>query len=101
MSRPVSHPRRRAPRERPVRHAGPRSRRWVRHMIDGKIHVLLLENIHAEAVSRLESEGYLVETVSGALDEDELVSRVAGVNLLGIRSKTRVTPRVLRAADKL
>ncbi|HEU0237744.1 MAG TPA: phosphoglycerate dehydrogenase [Micromonosporaceae bacterium] len=70
-------------------------------MTDGKIRALLVENIHPEAVSRLESEGYLVETLSSALDEDELVERLPGVSLLGIRSKTRLTPRVLDAADRL
>ncbi len=68
---------------------------------DGKIRALLLENIHPEAVSRLEAEGYLVETVRGALDEDELIERVEGVSLLGIRSKTKVTAKVLRAASRL
>jgi len=70
-------------------------------MTDGKIRALLVENIHPEAVSRLESEGYLVETLSSALDEDELVERLPGVSLLGIRSKTRLTPRALDAADRL
>ena len=70
-------------------------------MTDGKIRALLLENIHPEAVTRLESEGYLVETVSGALDEDELIERIQDVSLLGIRSKTHVTARVLRAAERL
>jgi D-3-phosphoglycerate dehydrogenase len=70
-------------------------------MTDGKIRALLLENVHAEAVSRLESEGYIVETVSGALDEEELTERLPGVSLLGIRSKTRVTARALSAADRL
>ena len=37
----------------------------------------------------------------GALDEDELIARVEGVHLLGIRSRTKVTPRVLAAADRL
>jgi D-3-phosphoglycerate dehydrogenase len=68
---------------------------------DGKTRVLLLENIHPEAVSRLESEGYLVETTKGGLDEDELMERIAGVSVLGIRSKTQVSSRVLRAADQL
>jgi D-3-phosphoglycerate dehydrogenase len=68
---------------------------------DGKIRALLLENIHPEAVTRLESEGYLVETTRGALDEDELIERIAGVTLLGIRSKTKVSANVLRAADRL
>jgi D-3-phosphoglycerate dehydrogenase len=68
---------------------------------DGKTRVLLLENIHHEAVTRLESEGFVVETVGGALDEGELIDRLPGVHLLGIRSKTQVTARALRAADRL
>jgi D-3-phosphoglycerate dehydrogenase / 2-oxoglutarate reductase len=71
-------------------------------MIDqAKVRVLLLENIHADAVSRLESEGYQVESVAGALDETELIERVEGVHLLGIRSKTQVTAKVIDAADSL
>jgi D-3-phosphoglycerate dehydrogenase len=71
-------------------------------MIDqAKVRVLLLESIHPDAVSRLEAEGYQVESVAGALDEVELVERIPGVQLLGIRSKTRVTAKVLEAADSL
>jgi D-3-phosphoglycerate dehydrogenase / 2-oxoglutarate reductase len=68
---------------------------------DAKIRALLLENIHPDAVIRLESAGYLVETLGRALDEDELIDRLDGVALLGIRSKTRVTARVLAAAPHL
>jgi D-3-phosphoglycerate dehydrogenase len=68
---------------------------------DGKTRALLLENIHPDGVARLESAGYLVETVGRALDEDELIDRIAGVSLLGIRSKTQVTARVLAAAPEL
>jgi D-3-phosphoglycerate dehydrogenase / 2-oxoglutarate reductase len=71
-------------------------------MIDqAKVRVLLLESIHADAVTRLESEGYQVESVRNALDEAELIERIAGVHLLGIRSKTKVTAKVLAAADSL
>ncbi len=66
-----------------------------------KVRVLLLENIHPDAVARLESEGYLVDTLPGALDEDELIARINGVQLLGIRSKTKVTARVIEAAPQL
>jgi D-3-phosphoglycerate dehydrogenase len=66
-----------------------------------KVRVLLLESIHPDAVTRLESEGYQVESVRNALDEVELVERIQGVHLLGIRSKTRVTAKVLEAADSL
>ncbi|WP_067496963.1 phosphoglycerate dehydrogenase [Actinoplanes sp. TFC3] len=71
-------------------------------MIDqAKVRVLLLESIHPDAVSRLEAEGYQVESLRNALDEAELIERIPGVHLLGIRSKTRVTAKVLEAADSL
>ena len=62
---------------------------------------LLLEGIHPDAVAGLEKNGYAVETVARALDEDELIARIAGVELLGIRSKTSVTEAVLSAAPDL
>jgi D-3-phosphoglycerate dehydrogenase len=49
----------------------------------------------------LASSGFAVETMSRALDEDELIERLAGVALLGIRSKTHVTERVLEHAPDL
>jgi D-3-phosphoglycerate dehydrogenase / 2-oxoglutarate reductase len=71
-------------------------------MIDqAKVRVLLLESIHPDAVSRLESEGYQVESVRNALDEAELIDRLDGVHLLGIRSKTHVTGKVIEAAHSL
>ena len=66
-----------------------------------RIKMLLLENIHPAAVDRLTDEGYSVETMNGALDEDDLIEKIKGVHVLGIRSKTTVTPRVLEAADRL
>ena len=66
-----------------------------------RIKMLLLENIHHDALLRLESDGYAVELVSTSLNEDELIERVKGVHVLGIRSKTKVTKAVLEAADKL
>lgn len=66
-----------------------------------RIRMLLLENIHPAAVERLEEAGYSVETMKGALDEDDLIEKIKGVHVLGIRSKTNVTERVLEAADRL
>jgi D-3-phosphoglycerate dehydrogenase len=66
-----------------------------------RIRMLLLENIHPTAVERLEEAGYSVETMKGALDEDALIEKIKGVHVLGIRSKTNVTERVLEAADRL
>ncbi|WP_433076171.1 phosphoglycerate dehydrogenase [Dactylosporangium sp. CA-052675] len=67
----------------------------------GPVRVLFLENIHPIAVERMRSEGYEVETVGRALDEDELIAKLDGVHLLGIRSKTQVTANVLASAQQL
>ena len=66
-----------------------------------RIRMLLLENVHPAALERLEEAGYTVETMKGALDEDDLIEAIKGVHVLGIRSKTNVTRRVLDAADRL
>ncbi|WP_327011049.1 phosphoglycerate dehydrogenase [Dactylosporangium sp. NBC_01737] len=65
------------------------------------VRVLFLENIHPVAVERMRSEGYVVETLGRALDEDELIARLDGVHLLGIRSKTQVSAAALAAAPHL
>ena len=62
---------------------------------------LLLENIHPDATARLTKAGYQVETTKHALTEDELIERVQGFSLLGIRSQTHVTERVLASAPEL
>jgi D-3-phosphoglycerate dehydrogenase len=66
-----------------------------------KINVLLLENIHPLAVSLFRQEGYNVETHHGAMDENELAERIEDVFILGIRSKTQITEKVLRNAKRL
>ncbi|WP_370451890.1 phosphoglycerate dehydrogenase [Brevundimonas sp. SPF441] len=66
-----------------------------------RMKMLLLENIHPAAVERLEEAGYSVETQKGALDEDDLIAAIKGVHVLGIRSKTTVSRRVLEQADRL
>ena len=63
--------------------------------------VLLLENIHPDASARLAKEGYQVDTLPRALGEDELIEAMGDVSLLGIRSGTQVTERVLAAAPQL
>ncbi|QBX55113.1 phosphoglycerate dehydrogenase [Nocardioides seonyuensis] len=62
---------------------------------------LILENIHQSAVDVLKSRGYEVEVRAGAMSESELVEGLGDVNLLGIRSNTTVTERVLEAAPVL
>ncbi len=62
---------------------------------------LLLENLHPLAVRILTDVGMEVETRVGALGEDELIAALDGVELLGIRSKTNVTSRVLDSCPDL
>ena len=66
-----------------------------------KLKVLLLENIHPDAVRAFREEGYDVTTVKGALDEDDLIQALQGVHILGLRSKTNLTAKAVEAADKL
>ena len=66
-----------------------------------EIKVLLLENVHPSAVELFDGEGFQVERVSGALKEADLVEKVRDAHVLGIRSKTQVTPRVLDEARRL
>lgn len=67
-----------------------------------KINILLLENISQKAVTVFKDNGYSnVQIIAGALSEDGLVKTIKDVHLLGIRSKTLVTERVLAAAKKL
>ena len=58
---------------------------------------LLLENIHPDAAQSLRDHGFEVECLRGALNEDELIDALEDVDLLGIRSKTSVTSKVIDA----
>ncbi len=66
-----------------------------------EIKILLLEGIHPVAKEAFAAEGFAVELVAGALGESELAERVRDVHILGIRSKTQVTPAVLSEARRL
>ncbi|MFK6999734.1 phosphoglycerate dehydrogenase [Flavobacterium oreochromis] len=66
-----------------------------------RIQVLLLENIHPDAVAQFEKEGYQVTSLKGSLSEEELSEQIKDVSILGIRSKTIVTEQVLKNANKL
>ncbi len=66
-----------------------------------RIKVLLLENVHADAVAIMKNEGYNVSTIAGALDEEELAEKIRDVSVLGIRSKTQLTAKVLENANRL
>lgn len=67
-----------------------------------KINILFLENISDKAVQHFKVNGYTqVKKIGGALSEEELINAIKDVHLLGIRSKTMITEKVLNAATKL
>ena len=63
--------------------------------------VLLLENISGVAATQFEEAGFAVESLKRGLGERELIGKVGGVSILGVRSRTRITPAVLEAAPEL
>jgi D-3-phosphoglycerate dehydrogenase / 2-oxoglutarate reductase len=65
------------------------------------VKALVLENIHPAAVEVLEGRGYDVDLRMGSLSESELIDSLGDINLLGIRSNTTVTEKVLAAAPEL
>ena len=67
----------------------------------GSLKVLLLENISGVAASQFEEAGFSVESHKGAMEEAELIEKVRGTSILGVRSKTRITAAVLDAAPEL
>ena len=67
-----------------------------------KIKILFLENISDAAIKVFRDVGYTdIKKVGGALTEDQLIEQVKNVHLLGIRSKTQITEKVIKHATKL
>nr|WP_233861465.1 phosphoglycerate dehydrogenase [Tenacibaculum piscium] len=66
-----------------------------------RIKILLLENVHSDAFTKLTADGFSVETLSKSLSEEELIEKLKDVHVLGIRSKTQVTKKVIESAEKL
>ncbi|MCJ1461073.1 D-3-phosphoglycerate dehydrogenase 2 [Mycoblastus sanguinarius] len=65
------------------------------------IKILLLENVNKTGRDNLEAQGYQVTFLRSALPEDELIEKIRNVHVIGIRSKTKLTARVLREAKNL
>ena len=67
-----------------------------------KIRILFLENVSDVAVQHFRRNGYTqVDKYAKALTEEELLQEIPNVHILGIRSKTRISAAVLKAARKL
>ena len=67
-----------------------------------RINILFLENISEKAVQYFKQHGYVnVKKLNGALSVEVLMKEIKDVHLLGIRSKTHISAKVLAAAVKL
>lgn len=67
-----------------------------------KIKVVLFENIHPNAVETFNKAEYTnVELLDKALGEADLIEKLKDVRIIGIRSKTKITRKVLESTDKL
>ena len=67
-----------------------------------KINILFLENISDVAVKFFNDKGYAnVRKLNGALSEEQLIKEIKSVHMVGIRSKTKLTAKVIAAAEKL
>ena len=67
-----------------------------------KINILFLENISDVAVKFFNDKGYAnVKKLNGALSEEQLIKEIKNVHMVGIRSKTKLTAKVIEAAEKL
>jgi len=66
-----------------------------------KINVLLLEKLDKSAEEKFKKEGYNVEIFEGSLDEVELIKKIKNISILGIRSKTVLSKKVIDSAERL
>jgi D-3-phosphoglycerate dehydrogenase / 2-oxoglutarate reductase len=71
-----------------------------------RAHALLLENIHSTAEEELGRAGIAVHRVDRGLAEDELIEALSGLPggepvMVGLRSKTHVTKRVLESVPRM
>ncbi|PIE46078.1 MAG: phosphoglycerate dehydrogenase [Gammaproteobacteria bacterium] len=70
--------------------------------MNSQLRVLLLENIHQNAVTSLKQAGFVnVERLTTALEGDELTQKLSQADVVGIRSRTQLTREVLEKAPQL
>lgn len=74
----------------------------VLHPVDNEgLKLLLLENISQEAVKTFQAQGFTVDHSTKAMSEDELIAKISQYHAIGIRSKTKITEKVIKAASKV
>lgn len=67
----------------------------------GQIRILLLENISQDAAQSLKDQGFHVDHYTKAFSEAELLEKIGSYQAIGIRSKTKMTEKVIKAAPNV
>jgi len=75
--------------------------RYLQPVANDGVRLLILENISQDAVSAFRTLGFHVDHFTKAMSEEELLEKIPTYHAIGIRSKTKITQRVIRAAPKL
>lgn len=78
-----------------------RQQKVLKPFSTGDIKILLLENVNQTAIANFKEQGYQVDFHKGSLPEDELIEKIKDVHAIGIRSKTKLTEKVLKHAKNL
>lgn len=73
----------------------------LKPFLTGDIKILLLENVNATAINIFQNQGYQVEFYKSSLPEEELIEKIKDVHAIGIRSKTKLTKKILEHARNL
>ncbi|MCH2534256.1 MAG: phosphoglycerate dehydrogenase [Bdellovibrionales bacterium] len=71
------------------------------HIDQSPKNILLLEGIHSIAKEQLDRAGFNVDLISHALAEDELIEKIKDYDVVGIRSKTQITEKVVKSYPQL
>jgi D-3-phosphoglycerate dehydrogenase / 2-oxoglutarate reductase len=66
-----------------------------------KTKILLVENIHEVAQELLEKDGFSVDLIKESPSEKDLIKMLAQYQVLGIRSKTEITDKVIKECPHL
>jgi D-3-phosphoglycerate dehydrogenase len=75
--------------------------RFLQPVENGGLRLLVLENISQQAVSAFRTLGFHVDHYTKAMSEEELIEKIPSYHAIGIRSKTKITSRVISAAPKV
>ncbi|KAB8349555.1 hypothetical protein FH972_023579 [Carpinus fangiana] len=87
--------------QRSTTHSSAAAARELKPFATADIKILLLENVNTAGQDILRQQGYQVEALKSSLPEAELIEKIQDVHVIGIRSKTQLTKKVIDSAPNL